>query len=386
MIDATFRANPAYDLVLLENLSPAERQFVGEARPTGDLYGYLRPRRDSGLEWRGASSETALLFLTLTKPGPVPVYVRRRLGDETATVVIRLVFDGVLEIEHASAFRSGPDAADRLLDPGANRELGTIGRLSVAALQYAQTLEDLSPEELAIRLYSYGRKPLSPSWSRQLPNEEAIARFMGLTDGGAVRKALDAGWIENQPREQRFWKMWSPRDARLQSNALGYKLYISPTCPALPDALLATATVLESVPCVLGFKVGRQLSGLCRPDKLVAYFSTLESLQLAGAQLRTRLRGTPAHGVPFTSEITRDGLLSWAIDPPAAQRLVDGPSQGSWRLWVANRLAEYLLAAKGRSGDTACWRFALNRLRLDGIDTDTWVPTSGLWPARIGAA
>ncbi|TKB89333.1 MAG: hypothetical protein E8D40_17510 [Nitrospira sp.] len=377
MIDGTFRANPSYELVLGENLSSTERELVGDAQSDNSLYGYLRPHKDSGLQWRTVSTDTALLLLTLAKPGPVPAYIRTHLDGKTATIVTRLVLDGVLEIEHSGAFHSGPEAIERLLEL-TDHDLGTIGRLSVAALQYAQTLEGLSQGELAMRLYCYGRKPLSPSWQNRLPSEEAIGEFLGLGGDKPVQKALDEGWIEDRLRDQRFWRMWSPRGNRIESNAMGYKLYISPTCNALPDALLATATTLARVPGVLGFKVGRHLHGLCRPDKLVAYFSRLESLHVAAAQLKNRLRGMPPHGVPFTAEITRDGLLSWGIDPPARQRLVDGPVHGSWRIWIANRLAEYMLAAKGRS-DSGCWQFALDRLRLDGIDTETWVPTSGLW-------
>ena len=54
---------------------------------------------------------------------------------------------------------------------------------------------------------------------------------------------------------------------------------------------------------------------------------------------------------------------------------------------MSNRLAEYL--ATGARDDSSVlepWRFALERLRLAGIDTDTWVPASGMWrEARANA-
>ena len=53
-------------------------------------------------------------------------------------------------------------------------------------------------------------------------------------------------------------------------------------------------------------------------------------------------------------------------------------------MWVTERLAEYL--AVGRNGDHSQlepWQFALERLRLSGVDTDSWVPASGMWPEAL---
>ena len=86
---------------------------------------------------------------------------------------------------------------------------------------------------------------------------------------------------------------------------------------------------------VRGLKLGRGLPGLTRPDKLVAYFGRLDDLQEAGAGLHRRLGGCPVHGVPFTAELSSDGLLSWGADRP---RTVPGQPE-SWRLWIASRLA-----------------------------------------------
>jgi hypothetical protein len=91
--------------------------------------------------------------------------------------------------------------------------------------------------------------------------------------------------------------------------------------------------------------------------------------------LRQKLAGMPAHGVPFSAEIAGDGLLSWGIDPPIEEQSFDVQGGESWRLWVANRLAMALLNAKsGRSVKVEPWQFALERLRLDGVDTETWIP------------
>jgi hypothetical protein len=72
----------------------------------------------------------------------------------------------------------------------------------------------------------------------------------------------------------------------------------------------------------------------------------------------------------------------------------------SWRLWLTNRLARALIAAvaapssalplpgvsgaAGLAGAAAGetmepWRFAVERLRLEGVDTDSWTPGGSLW-------
>ena len=112
-----------------------------------------------------------------------------------------------------------------------------------------------------------------------------------------------------------------------------------------------------------------------RPDKIVAYFPSFERLAEAAGAVQSRLGGVPAQGVPFTSEIGGDGLTSWGMDPPASERSWAG--RESWRLWLTHRLARALLAARGVAEEP--WQFALERLRLEGIDTGTWTPAAGLW-------
>jgi hypothetical protein len=115
---------------------------------------------------------------------------------------------------------------------------------------------------------------------------------------------------------------------------------------------------------------------------MVAYFGHLDGLHDAAAALSTELSGCPAHGVAFTAAVTRDGLLSWGADPPTHRGT--GVPSTSWRMWVAERLAEYLVDARQDApGEVQGWQYALRRLRLLGIDTETWVPTSRMWPEAL---
>jgi hypothetical protein len=374
------RAGRAFELVPLERMTPAERALCAEATAPAELYGMLRPDPGAGLEPRAASPDTALLFLTLALPGPLPAYARAALGEAAADTVTRLVLDGVLEFEHRGEWVSGRAAAALLTGGGRAVGRGRIAELSVAAVRYGQELGDLPEELLALRLYGYGRRPVGPEQRRRLPDEAAVTRALGLAPDGAARRTLAAGWREAPPRAQgrTYWRHWRPRLAsgdgrRRRAN---YKLYVSPSLAALPATVAITAEVLTTAAPATAFKIGADLSALCRPDKFVVYFDRLDDLSATAGTLADRLAGQAAHGVPFTAAVTEDGLLSWGTDPPTG--VEDGPP-GSWRLWVARRLAEHLAAARRGAGGLEPWRFALERLRVSGVDVDSWVPTGALW-------
>jgi hypothetical protein len=384
---ATFRANPGYELVLLDRLAPAERQLLGEAEIDADLYGVLSPRRGSGLEARSVSSETALLFLTLSEPGPLPAYVVARLGDDVQRTIGRLVLDGVLEIEREGEFVCGAQAGELVAADRSDGGRGRIGELSVAALRYGQELAGLQESLLALRLYFYGRRPVSAALKHGLVDEAAVTAYLGLGPGGSAYEALEAGWREIPPAagQTSYWRHWQARPARrggTEPAGASYKLYVSPAMEALEKALATVASSLAAARGVSAFKVGSDAYGICRPDKLVVYFDRLDDLQAGAEVLRERLDGCPAHGVPFTAAVTHDGLLSWGADPPARPSANGGGT--SWRMWVTERLAEYITVGRnaGRS-ELEPWQFALERLRLSGVDTDSWIPASGMWPEAL---
>jgi hypothetical protein len=382
---AIFRANPRYELVLLDRLSGVERELLGGLEGE-DVYGVLRPRSGASVAARSATSETALLFLTLSDPAQLPGYVGARLGEDLERTIARLVVDDVLEIEHEGRFICGSEAARRVLSGHASAGRGRIGELSMAALRYGQGLTSLSTGELALRLYSYGRRPLTPILEARLPDAAAIDAYLGLQPGGSARRALDAGWVETPPVAgvRAYWRSWRARRAKSGSGA-GYKLYVSPTLDALPRAVEAVASAVAAGHGAQAFKVGADVRDLCRADKLVVYFDRLDDLQDAAGKLEERIGGCPAHGVPFTAAVTTDGLLSWGADPPALD--ADVGARTSWRLWVSERLAEYLALGAADGADALePWQFALERLGLAGVDTDTWIPASGMWrQARASA-
>lgn len=387
---AIFRANPGYELVPAGRLTWDERR---RHQLADDFYGILRPRPGSGLDARACPPDTALLFLTLALPGPLPSYARSGLTQDGGRPLARLVADGVLEVMAADGFVSGL-AAGLVLPGRAGDDLaaggrGRVGDLTVAALRYGQALAGVPAEVLASRLYLYGTRPTSPRLRSRLPDEAAVWEYLGIGPGGPARRALADGWREGPapPGRPSPWRYWVPGPSRGHTSPAtaraGFKLYVSPSEEAVPAAVAAVVTSLAASPGVTGFKVARDLAGICRPDKVVVYFARLDDLQAGAFVMARELAGAEAHGVPFTAAVTADGLLSWATDPPAGS-----VPQSSWRMWVAERLADYLLQALRQAGspgpgaargDTEPWQLALQRLRLDGIDTDTWIPASGIW-------
>jgi hypothetical protein len=387
--EATFRANPRYELVLLDRLSAEERAYLGGLERETDLYGILRPRDGGGVRFRSACRDTALLFLTLREPGRLPAYVQVAAGEGWRRAVAELVLDDVLEIRVDGAFVSGADAYRWVCDdtptPVASARLA---RLSIDALRYAEALDIRDAGRLSARLYFYNRVPASPDWHRRFPTPEAVAQHLGIEDG-SVRSVLERQCVRMpSPGPGEGWIMWRSRGAQpLPPGSPLFKLYLSPDPSAAADAFKAAVGVLGDLPVVL-LKVGRDVHGLLRPDKIITYFRTREDVEAAGECLARDLGGIPAQGVPFTAEIAGDGLLSWGVDPPRTESLLAWQERESWRLWLTNRLATALLAAQsGRPGGLAPWQFALERLRLLGVDPHSWTPLKTLWsePAASSA-
>jgi hypothetical protein len=376
---AEFRANPAFELTVLDRLPAEQRAALGASQDDPDLYGVLLPRVPApGRHAKAVDRDTALLFLTLQEPGTLPGYVQASLGDEFESTVKRMVLDGVLEIRTGDAFVSGPEA----LDTTGGRRAPVLGDSRIAlvsgeALMYAQSLEVSEAAVLSARIYAYNRLPVSPVWAKRLPTRAAVAAHLGLDDG--LGAALRRRW-SHQADGDGPWLAWShPAPTPGRGNGGTYKLYVSPAPQDLREAFRASAEVFGRVRAV-GLKVGADLPGVLRPDKLIGYFPTFDLLGEAAVELRALLGGLGAHGVPFTADITRDGLLSWGVDPPTSEQSPGLAGGESWRLWLANRLALALLAARGATApDAEPWQYALERIALEGVDPATWAPRQTLW-------
>jgi hypothetical protein len=403
ILRGTLRANPSYELVLFDRLVDGERELLANLRGEPGFYGVVRPRGEpadapaGALSVKAVDRDTALLLYTLREPGPLPAYVEELFGHQAGRGVAQLVADGVLEIAQGEVFVSGA-AALRLIADGAHASAaagGRIAEISRDALRYAEALPIDEALALSARLYGYNRRPLTPRWKRLLPDAAAVPGFLGTVPGGPAAALLSRRWTALAPSPA--WLSWKTQDeaaGRLPTEGPMYKLYVSPDLEYLADGGFATIVAALTELRVPQFKVGADAAGLLRADKIVTYFPDFESLARAAHGLAVALAGAPAQGVPFTAEIGGGGLLSWGADPPRGEGL---PWEGrsSWRLWIAQRLARALLAARagrgqagkdGKKGEDGedwhgipPWRFALERLRLEGVDTDTWTPGALLW-------
>jgi hypothetical protein len=381
----TFRAGTAYDLVVFDRLSPNEQMLLTDLRADPDFYGVLRPRPGSGRTIKAVGKETALLWLTLQSPGPLPFFVFGNDFNEAVSAIPELLLDGVLEVEKNGRFLTGAEAAELMAKSRESLSQGSQGRLALlsnAALRYGESLLLDDPPRLAGRLYGFGRQPVTPMWTRLLADGQAVLSFLGAGVGTDLRRRLDSDWQEASDRKTPGWLVWSNRvRSKSEMGRAHCKLYVSPAVIAMPQAF---PVVLEIASAQVGhFKIGSDAAGLLRPDKIVLYFPNQERLFAVASELASLLKGTAPHGVPFSAEITSDGLLSWGMDPPQSERILAWQEPESWRLWIVRRLAAAMIAAQTDARSSmAPGQFALERLRHEGVDVDGWTPSASIWHSK----
>jgi hypothetical protein len=330
-----------------------------------------------------ASRDVALLLLTLQQPGPLPAYLADQRNADVDRAIEQLVLDGILEIEIDGQFVSGAVVLDR---PSLETsQLGRIAALSRAATVYAADFDTRDKLDVEARLYRYNYTPITPAWSARIPTYAALRHFLGL-DSGPTAVVLNRHWEAFPHDDADAWIQWMARgedSVRSRARDVNYKLYISPTLADLPAVFATVADVLAEAD-VPAFKVGGTARDVARPDKIVAYFRTRERALECGELLCARITDARVQGVPFSAEIGGDGLVSWGVDPAD---IPGREAQSSWRRWVCRRLAHYLTAAAANPApEMPAWRFALERLRLDGVDTTTWEPDVSIMNAAAWAA
>jgi hypothetical protein len=385
-----FRASDSYELVPFRRLAEAERAMFADLAEHADHVGILRPPRGSALGVKNATRSIAALTRYLRKPAPLPERLRASVAPHMERQMAALVLDGVLEVEDDGEFLSGADACDLLLDSTIPSLVSDdpIAQVSYRALRYAAALEIDDASALSARLYFYNRQPTTPIWAHRLTSESAVDRFLGVDPDSSLALIMQRFWNRAPSKDLPGWINWSSRFRYEKRSVLSptYKLYISPAIEAVPDALQAAVPVLaeHNAP---DFKIGSDLFGLVRPDKIVVYLDSMESLSELAEALKRALGRLAGHGVPFTASLFGDSVLSWGMDPPRALKLLQWRETESWRLWVTNRLALYLLTARAASSCALDpWHYALVRLRFEGVDISTWTPSQSLWSSDDGSS
>jgi hypothetical protein len=387
ILAANFCANRDYTLVLFDRLPSDQQELLRDLTKDPEFYGVLLPPPNTLRKPKSACQSTALLLYSLMEPGPVPAYVQASLGASANQSIAELVLDEVLMIEHEGAFVCGSAAYDLVYsEPHAHQTTTPLSDLTRSALEYGQMLALEDPTMLSARLYAYNRVPLSPRWKRLISDRDAAAKWLGIDRSGELRPLLEDRWDHLAPSAQfEGWFQWSSRSkstrnrdtetpTRNDDTETSYKLYVSPAPEATQEAFKAVVECLATSEAY-HFKAGDDGYGLLRPDKIVLYFRSFSALEETARSIALRLPDCPAQGVPFTAALHGSTLLSWGADPPRQNGVLAWQERESWRLWITNRIAVAMIAAsQSLSGRLVPWRFALERLRLDAIDTDTWTP------------
>lgn len=379
LLDRTFRSNPDLQIVAFDHLTSQDKAALGALREDTDYFGIMVSANGSGPSIKAVCQNTARLFDGLKEAGPLPRSLFSGSSTEVTRQIAALVMDDMLQVYHHGRFVSGAQA-QAILHAGGDQSdnQGRLARLSIEALRYAERLPIDDPMRLSAQLYFYNRIPLSPHRACEIGTDEGYARFLGLETGGRSTRLLDADWdaVAYSP-ERAGWRAWSLRQeyGSGRSGYGDYKLYVSPMPAALGEAFPALVEIFteEKVP---RFKIGADMAGLLRPDKIVAYVDSFDHVERVAQRLAHRLSDTAPHGVPFTAELGGDGLLSWGMDP-YDKPIFQWQTSASWRLWITNHLAGALLAARlSHDRTVAPHRFAMDRLQVLGVDTNSWTPTS----------
>jgi hypothetical protein len=381
ILAANLCANRDYSLVLFDRLPADQQEVLRDLTKDPEFYGVLVPPAGCLRKTKSACQSTALLLFTLMEPGPIPAYVQNALGERANQAIAEMVLDEVLMIEHDGGFVCGSAAYDLLYsEPHVEETSAPLSDLTRSALEYGQMLDLEDSNMLSARLYAYNRVPLSPRWKRLFPDRDAVAQWLGIDRKGELRPMLDARW-ERVPvsAQNEGWFQWTSAARRAESgeDLTGYKLYVSPMPDATREAFKVVVECLDDS-AAYHFKVGDDGYGLLRADKIVVYFRSFAALEETGRKIAARLADCPAQGVPFTAALEGSRLLSWGVDPPKQNGVLAWQERESWRMWITNRVAVAMIGARqSQNGRLAPWRFALERLRLDAIDTDTWTPLAG---------
>jgi hypothetical protein len=214
------------------------------------------------------------------------------------------------------------------------------------------------PTDLAALLYRAGGcvpdSRLDPRWARHVVTAAERTARAGL---GAYARTTG-----------QHWHSWTATGT--DPATLVHKIYVS---PAVCDLSATLGVILTHAPLlgVPAWKVGADLAGLHRPDKIVLYLASAERADRVAATLALALGSLAAQGVPFSGQVGATGIVSRGRD-------VDGTS---WRASVCRQVAESLRAARAELGEQAraaeVADLALARLSDGGLDVKTWHPGHG---------
>jgi hypothetical protein len=376
LLHATFRSNPAFELIEQGNLNQQELHALADLKADPEFFGVFRRKyAEAGGSAKLAYKEVALLFYFLQNAGELPQYFKSGYDDEVNLTMARLVLEGIFEMEMEQCFYSGPAAQNFLYEfreQEPTRQHSLL-EMSTGAIRYAVQLNEADTASLASKLYAYNTVPHFFKFANRLETFEEVEQFLNIGQNGSLCRELLENWNKQEPDQKFSWISWSRKryarhDTRLRPT---YKIYISPALEELPDVFEKAVRVLTQSGA-FSFKIGMNLEGLLRPDKFVAYFTEFDHLVAAADRLGPVLKGHKAQGVPFTAPLDDSGMLSWGRDS-ATDELLTNEDGESWRSKVTEKLAASVALAKTESlSQEERVDFVLKKMMLEGVDPTTW--------------
>lgn len=375
LFDYIYQASSDFQLLPLSEEVIQTTHALQSLNGAGHYEWLLQPVKGDAKTSKLVCNNTAELLRHLKTPQKLPKSIIERLTslpDYGVQLLSELILDGILVLNDQNSALSINSAyqffSNQSID---SKNLNYLSKLSYAATRYGQYLLIKNPKHLAAQLYFYNRFPLTSFWRKKLPDTDAVRRYLRIDQENAA--LLDRSWYTRSTMVDTSWISWAHKQPlRREIKAYPYKLYISSTLEDLPETFSIVLDVFSQTG-VSHFKIGKNLESLARPDKMVSYFQTFEDLHYTATQLMERLDHIGVHGVPFTAELFGNGLLSWGIDPVEKFELKG--HRESWRGWLTNTLAKsILLAREEKDLEVKPWEFAINRLRLAGVDIQTWAP------------
>ena len=344
-----------------DKLSSADQQSALANGLDPTAYGVFIPTKGSTLNIRAACAESALLFLSLRPPARIPQYLRAQSPSGWIDEVKKLLLDEIIEVRIGNAYVCGSALLTSNETPAVSgkRDNGNLlSSLSAQAILYAGKLDISDPRTLSGRLYCYNRSPFCFDIHHRLCDRDKVTAFLGL-DELENKLLLNTHW--KRQWQSPFFGGWlnfystTSSKPKRSKDKWTCKLYISAHWQHLPEVLLRFLSNTKSRICASGFKVPCDIFGLLRPDNFVIYVKSKEALHELSDSLAPALEGTPVQGVPFSSPLTRNGLLSWGADPPKVSTY--NIAGESWRYWLTNRLASDLIRAKNSDSWTPLQEF-----------------------------
>ncbi|MFE4975381.1 hypothetical protein ACFRAR_25160 [Kitasatospora sp. NPDC056651] len=248
------------------------------------------------------------------------------------------------------------------------RQAADDSSVSLSALWWAAAFPKVTAEALHRRLYFYGRHPVSCRWLARLPDEQAVAGWLGL---GLL--PLERAGFRALPRTADTW-VWRRWEKGSAVHAMT-KLYLCCMPEDLPFALRQVVPVLAH-PAVTGFKVGFDLPSVLRPDKFMLYLSDSGAADQVAAEIADAVGPLNVQPLPFTAATSAGPFVTQATDPPDWEGRPVWHELASWRLYVCRLAAETLIASHQAPPQERV-AAVLERLHLASVDTHCWAWAEG---------